>query len=59
VLLHCANEAMERPSATAFQRGAVPFARVGGDVVGVLQELQQQRVGVVGLAHGGAKMLAG
>ena len=43
------------PSMPAFQRGAVPGARVGGDVVGALQKLEQDGVGVVGLAYRGVR----
>src|SRR5689334_8469394 len=42
-------------SLTAFQRGPVPLACVGGDVIGALQELEQHGVGVVGLPYSGVR----
>src|ERR1700731_5245913 len=40
-----------REQSTALQRLAIPFRQIGGGFVGVLQEAEQQRVGIAGEAH--------
>src|SRR5580698_2895223 len=37
--------------AAALQRAAVPLRQIGGGFVGVLEEAEQQRVGIAGVAH--------